>query len=339
MWKQKNIFTGIFISLFVAAIVFIPRPISKTIFSPSWEGGFISFIHAFLCWLFSQWSFYSRKNTSLFLKSLLCGAFSIVISFIGFYIIYFFPEIFKNLHQFSLKKVLLFFIIRGIIVAAFTFFIIYLIFVSEESSRLKREAENIKKDHLEARLYALQQQISPHFLFNALSTLRNIAQDKTTKNYVVQFSNVFRYLLDANNSPLVFLKDEMVFTKSYLHILQERFENALNIHLDIPEKYNLYQLPPIAIQILIENAIKHNIVSLEEPLTISIFIDENNEMLVIENTLQLKISVEESTGTGLKNIQERYLLLSQKKIHIEQIKNKFIVSIPLLKSSYENINN
>ncbi len=116
-----------------------------------------------------------------------------------------------------------------------------------------------------------------------------------------------------------------------MHILHERFEDALKVDLDIPAAYLSYKLPPICLQILIENAIKHNIVAQDSPLEIQIFC-QDKEMLVVKNTLQSKSSVEESTGKGLTNIRERYLLLLGKNIEIEVTENYFKVSIPLIKN-------
>ncbi|MEA5139247.1 sensor histidine kinase [Arcicella rigui] len=331
MWKSKNIIAGISISIFIGALVFLPKPNAPLDYFPSWANFAISFLHVILIWLFVQWLVYQKHSQSLYTKVLISIGSSVGVSIIGFFLILSFPAYFPILLQYPVNKVSVFILIRAVLVAGFIMVITYIIYITEEKYKLKEEAEQIKKEQIEARLIALQQQLSPHFLFNALNTLHSIASDKATKNYVVQFSNVFRYLLDTNQASLVSLEEELNFTKSYLHILHERFEDALKVDLDIPAAYLSYKLPPICLQILIENAIKHNIVAQDSPLEIQIFC-QDKEMLVVKNTLQSKSSVEESTGKGLTNIRERYLLLLGKNIEIEVTENYFKVSIPLIKN-------
>ncbi|MCF3107746.1 histidine kinase [Niabella sp. CC-SYL272] len=230
-----------------------------------------------------------------------------------------------------------FLLARGILFSLFLFFISYILYISDQSQKLRQQAEDAKRDQLEARLYALQQQINPHFLFNALNTLLHIAQDQETKKYVLNFSEVFRYQLNKNDKPLATLREELDFTNAYLHILQERFEGALLVQIEIDETYLSSQLPPLTIQLLIENAVKHNIVDVENPLKIEIYVENEGGLLVVQNQLQLKSSVERGTGMGLKIIEDRYRLLAGKSICIENVDGYFRVSVHLLPnvSGYE----
>ncbi len=221
---------------------------------------------------------------------------------------------------------------RATMITEMVCFIVHNVNVVEDRRRKSIEIEQLKQENLEARLDLLKQQISPHFLFNSLSTLKTIATDSKTKNYIVQLSNVYRYLLNNNilqKDNLVPLSDELAFTKSYLYILTERFEDALQVDIEVSEELMQKRLPPLALQILIENATKHNAISIDEPLKIAIYTDKHH-FLVVENNLQLKHSVEDSLGLGIKNIQDRYKLLRNKEIIISETKTSFLVKLPLL---------
>ncbi len=223
-------------------------------------------------------------------------------------------------------------IFRSFVVTQMVCFIVYNLSLIEDRQRKEIEIEQLKQENLEARLELLKQQISPHFLFNSLSTLKTIVTDNKSKNFIVQLSNVYRYLLSNNilqKDNLVSLQEELAFTKSYLYILTERFEEALQISIEVDEKFMNKRLPPLALQILIENATKHNTISVEEPLKIAIYTEKDN-FLVVENNLQLKNSVEDSLGLGIKNIQDRYRLLKNKEIIISQTRTSFLVKLPLL---------
>lgn len=333
MKKQKNILAGIVISLLIASIVYIPRP-SSTGFLPSWQSALAAFLHALCNWFFTSWLIYKKKNINVFLKIFIAVFFSIFITMPVFLVIFVWPELtIKYItKEFLPQTISLFLIIRSILVSGFTFFVNYLLFISNEASQLKQDAERIKKEQLEAKLTVLQQQIDPHFLFNALNTLSSIASDKETKNYILQFSKVYRYILNAHNQSLVKLKDELNFTQAYLYILKERFENGLQIDINVNEKFYNYSMPPVSIQILAENAVKHNIVSTDLPLNIKIFIDEQKGNIIVENNRQPKISIENSTRLGLENLQKRYETICGLSIEICSIEHAFSVSLPILKN-------
>jgi two-component system LytT family sensor kinase len=219
---------------------------------------------------------------------------------------------------------------RAIFISVFTYILIYNIQTNIKFQKSKLENELLKQVHLRAQLLSLQQQISPHFLFNSLSTLKTIAPDQKTKTYIVQLANVYRYLLNFNENHLASVKDELAFMQSYLYILQERFEAALQISIDIPNHYLTYFIPPLSLQLLVENAVKHNISSPERPLYIRIYNSSVADALIIENSYQPKQSVEESTGKGLKNIEDRYQLLANEQIGVFKGDDLFTVVLPLL---------
>jgi two-component system LytT family sensor kinase len=229
-----------------------------------------------------------------------------------------------------------FLVLRSVAISAFTYFVVYYQQANTQLQQSRLENEYLKQDQLKAQLFSLQTQLSPHFLFNSLSTLKTIAPDAGTKTYVMQLANVYRYLLSFHESQQITVRDELAFTRSYLYILQERYEAALQVSIEIAEEFLDHFLPPVTLQILIENALKHNIVSMEQPLRLRIFTGEDGDEVVsgatltIENSYQPRLSVEERVGTGLQNINDRYRLLSGQGVVVRQDGSNFGVVLPLL---------
>ena len=215
----------------------------------------------------------------------------------------------------------------------------YFIFSNRYSSAALKiariEKGLLEQAHLRAQLISLQQQISPHFLFNSLSTLKTMVSDPAAKNYIVHLAGVYRYVLSFNDQYMTKLEEELKFISSYLHILEERFGSMLKVNMDIQQQHRDLYLPSLSLQLLIENAIKHNVCSAERPLYISITTTDS-PALTVENNFQPKRSRVGRPGMGLKNIIERYKLLVDKSVDVANDNEKFTVTIPLLKheSSY-----
>lgn len=194
------------------------------------------------------------------------------------------------------------------------------------------EVEKYKTESAQAQLQNLKDQINPHFLFNNLSVLSSLVyknQDKAV-DFINQLSKVYRYLLDSKNNELVTLEDEMTFLKSYIYLLSIRFEDSLKFDILIDDALNQKVLPPMTLQMLVENAIKHNEVSNAMPLMISI--KSNQQTICVSNPLQKRTNVEASSKTGLQNIQARYSFMTDEKVVIEEMNNSFSVTIPLLQN-------
>lgn len=192
------------------------------------------------------------------------------------------------------------------------------------------EYEKLQHLHTKSQLESIKNQINPHFLFNSLSVLNSLIQNdkQLATKFVTQLSKTLRYSLEHEDEDLVFLKDELKFTESYMFLMKIRFGENLNLNINIGESFKTCFLPPMALQTLLENAIKHNKVSESEPL--SIFIFEENKKLVIENTLQKRNSIlTESNGTGLKNLSKRVQMISGRELEILEKKHTFTVKIPL----------
>jgi two-component system, LytTR family, sensor kinase len=194
------------------------------------------------------------------------------------------------------------------------------------------EKELLKRESLSAQLNALRTQVNPHFLFNNLNTLCSLIPENPSHavNFVQELSKVYRHILEVKNEKTISLQDELDVLNAYTFLLKTRFDKNLSIDVDIPSTKMNLKIVPLSLQILMENAIKHNIVSEEKPLSIKLFAENGN--LVITNNLQIKNQINESTGIGLENIRNRYKLISEKKVIVTESKNSFTVSIPLIEN-------
>ena len=202
-----------------------------------------------------------------------------------------------------------------------------------------REEEQSKQIIVQAQLDALRNQAQPHFFFNTLNTLRDIIDQNTkedAKEFVDKLSDVYRFILDSGNVNLTALKNELKFAKAYIHIQSERFGDNLKVHWDISEAATEKMVVPMSIQLLLENAIKHNVVSKAKPLVVTVT-DKGGNVVVL-NKIQPKSTQLPSTKVGLKNIEKRYTLISNQSVKIENDGEIFKVSLPLLNLSDKKIN-
>jgi len=191
--------------------------------------------------------------------------------------------------------------------------------------------KKMEQENIHSKIEILKSEVNPHFLFNSLNNLMSLIEENQSvaSNYVQELSNVYLYVLKSKEKELVELSDEIGFAKSYSFLLFKRFGNNLIFNLNIDETYHKYYVPPLCMELLIENAVKHNIVTASNPLTLDIFVE--NDSLVFKNNLQLKNIAEPSTKIGLQNIEKRYGYLSDKKVEIIKNKRYFIVKLPLIK--------
>lgn len=204
------------------------------------------------------------------------------------------------------------------------------IYFMNELKKSVEEKEKLKRESLTAQLYALKTQVNPHFLFNNLNTLTALIPDTPDQaiEFVQQMSKVYRHILEVQDEETIPLKDELDVMKAYGFLLKTRFGNNLDIEIDVPEDKMNQRIVPLSLQLLMENAIKHNIVSSAKPLIIKVFAE--NGSLVVSNNLQVKNQLIESTGIGLDNIRNRYKLLSDDEVIVKENGESFTVSIPLI---------
>lgn len=201
------------------------------------------------------------------------------------------------------------------------------------------EEEQAKQLIVQAQLDALRNQAQPHFFFNTLNTLRDIIDQNSkeeAKDFVDKISDVYRFILESGNEDLISLRDELKFSKSYIHIQQERFGDNLNVNWEISDTALNTLIVPMSLQLLLENAIKHNVISKSKPLQVNVKTTDGD--LIVENKIQPKSSQLPSTKVGLKNIQKRYHLISNRTPVIHNDGNQFVVSIPLLDQSKQQKN-
>ena len=198
--------------------------------------------------------------------------------------------------------------------------------------RTWRESNDLRNENLQSQFNALKSQVNPHFLFNNLNTLSGLIAENpaAATEFVQKLANVYRYVLQSMDKRLVELETELNFLDAYIYILKMRFEQGLTVDIDIPPEVVHYAIAPLTLQILLENAVKHNIISAEHPLQVTIAY-QNDCSLIVKNNIQKKIAREStSTNVGLQNIYRRYRFLEKRQICIEETSAEFLVRIPLI---------
>jgi two-component system LytT family sensor kinase len=224
-------------------------------------------------------------------------------------------------------------VIISAVVSLFTLIFVLIdlgIYLLEQWRKSATEAERFKQENLEFRFDRLKNQVNPHFLFNSLNTLASLvySDPETASSFIRQMAKVYRYVLENRDKEMITLTEELNFLEAYLFLVKIRFEDGIRFEMEVsPESQNRC-IPPMTLQLLIENALKHNIVSLSKPLTVRI--KTSRDKLLVSNNLQPKLSPEPSTKTGLENIKSRYAFLTQQPIKIEKTETLFSVEIPLL---------
>lgn len=192
------------------------------------------------------------------------------------------------------------------------------------------KSEKLEKENSQIRYETLKNQLNPHFLFNSLNVLSSLIKKDSDKaqDFVDEFSSVYRYTLDVIDRPVIDLREELDFAKSFLFLQKIRFENAVDMEINVDASILEYLVPPLAVQTLLENAFKHNKASVDSPLRIIIYNEEN--ILVVSNNLQPKIKGADSKGIGLNNLRKRYELLGEKLPQFSVTEKEYIAKIPLI---------
>lgn len=205
------------------------------------------------------------------------------------------------------------------------------IFLYARWRRTMIETEQLKREHIQSQLEGLKSQVNPHFLFNSLNTLVYIIPEDPDKaiKFVQKLSKVYRYVLEIRDKKLISLSEELGFLNAYTFLLKERFGESLHIELEITPGMEETKIVPLSLQILFENAIKHNIISSQKPLTIRVG-TEGDGRLIVQNNLQVKRQRMPSTKVGLENIKSRYAFFSNERVIVESTPTFFTVSLPLL---------
>ena len=219
-----------------------------------------------------------------------------------------------------------------------TFFVtlsIYAISFYKAYQENKVKEQKIIAGTASAKYESLKNQIDPHFLFNSLNVLSSLIEEnpENAQRFTTSLSKIYRYVLEQKDKDLVSVEEELSFAKTYMNLLKMRFENSLTYEIISDEIASTlamteFKVVPLSLQLLLENTVKHNVVSEKKPLHIKIYIENN--YLIIENNLQKKEVLQDRKGVGLQNIVDRYNLISKKKMIVEQTEKTFIVKLPIL---------
>lgn len=214
----------------------------------------------------------------------------------------------------------------SLLIIAYEIIILYV----KNSIRSAREKEAIQKELAAAKLESLKNQVNPHFLFNSFSVLSSLVEDdsKQAIKFIAKLSDMYRYILENDEKGVVTLQEELEFLDSYIFLLQMRHQSAIKVEKDISLDNLDLMVPPMSIQILVENAVKHNSFSIDDPLHISIK-NEGNKAIVVENEKRKKESLSSSTKIGLKNLSNRLILSAGRALEITDNEESFKVRLPL----------
>ncbi len=204
------------------------------------------------------------------------------------------------------------------------------IYFGNELRKSVEEKELFRRETLNAQINALKTQVNPHFLFNNLNTLSALIPENPGQaiDFVQQLSKIYRHILEVRDEESIPVQEELEVLEAYAFLLQTRFGSNLDIEIDVPAEKLHKRIVPLSLQLLMENAIKHNILSKDRPLHVRVF--SENGSLVVSNNLQKKNQLTESTGIGLDNIRNRYKLLGNKEVKVTVSESSFNVSIPLI---------
>jgi len=222
--------------------------------------------------------------------------------------------------------------VRYILILILALSFAYLMILLDKYRQAGLKNIRLQEEKTKAELTALKDQLSPHFFFNALNSLSALIrknQQKESLDFVENLSDIYRYTLDKGSQDFVTVQEELEFLTSYFQLVSKRFGNALRIDINLPKEITDYQIPTMALQILIENVIKHNQLSENKPVKVQIHSEES--ILVVKNNCRPK-EVSDSNGLGLANLNKRCQMLIGQGILIQQKEDDFIVKLPMLKS-------
>ena len=196
-----------------------------------------------------------------------------------------------------------------------------------------QRSESLAKENIRSQFEALKNQLDPHFLFNSMNTLAALIDEhnEPAQKYLEQLSDVYRYVLVSQQKETVPLHEELAFVESYIYLNKTRFRDNVIVENELPASAMQQPVPPLSLQLLVENAIKHNVVSKDKPLTLRLSMDTHG-YITVENNIQKKNILEKSTKTGLQNMINRYALLTTEKVEVLQTSDVFSVKIPPLVS-------
>lgn len=218
----------------------------------------------------------------------------------------------------------------SLLIAVIISIIFYVAWYFKYRQENKVKEQKIIAGTASAKFDALKNQLDPHFLFNSLNVLNSLIEEdpQQAQKFTTSLSKIYRYVLEQKNKDLVTVDEELVFAKTYIRLLKMRFEDSIVFEIPDAAGNPEFKIVPLSLQLLLENVVKHNIVTSSRPLKIKVY--EEGGMLCIANNLQQKQVVKKSSGVGLRNIQQRYNILSDREVVISRTGTEFIVKLPML---------
>jgi two-component system, LytTR family, sensor kinase len=213
--------------------------------------------------------------------------------------------------------------------SAFFFYIIW-------RKAIERE-QLLREENLKYKYRNLKSQVNPHFLFNSLNTLSELVyvDAKTADNYIQKLSGIYRYILENEDTDLIPLKKEIEFIQQYFDLQKARDNDKILLQIDVQNEEE-FQIIPVSLQLLVENALKHNAMSREQPLIVKI--TKTDDYMIVSNTIQRKNTIEDTTRTGLSNLRERVKLIMDRELIVHEDAQQFIVKLPITRIQNDSIN-
>ena len=210
------------------------------------------------------------------------------------------------------------------------FFIGRILRLQADKQESRIENEHLKQESLQNELMALKNQIDPHFLFNSLNSLTSLIRDnEEATKFVKKLSHMYRYILQSGESDLISVKEELKFLESYTYLIRTRYRDRFSIDIKIENEFLVERIPPLALQLLVENAVKHNEISEANPLSVNIFSKQGS--IYVENAIRPRSTLAEGTKNGLLNLKKRYSLLRKQELTVRTENGIFSVELPLNK--------
>lgn len=339
---MKPVIKKILLTFSIGCAVFIVGHLLSDNFQfDSWNDFLIDFsfyqLYAFVLGYSNMYFFdsmerfkWKKKNT---LKRVIVGSVgSVIITLIGLFLLRLFTYFVfggTSVEEFMQRERFKYYYF-GLWITLVIIAVFHIIYFYNRYQQNKLKEQKVIAGTASAKFDALKNQLDPHFLFNSLNVLTSLIDEnpENAQKFTTSLSKVYRYVLEQKNKELVTVDEELKFAKTYMSLLKMRFEDSIIFSMPELASNPESKVVPLSLQLLLENAVKHNSVTSNKPLKIRIFEDGN--YLVVENNLQPKQIVKKSSGVGLSNINQRYDLLTNKKVNISKEANRFAVAIPML---------
>ncbi len=336
----KTVFTGVIIGLVIAAIFIIVQVLGgrTLVFNQAFIQEILYYVLYSVVLSLLNGTYFDYLNHKVRWKKyarykMIIGATgSIVITMLGIFFVRIITKVGfegKDWNAFINDERAVFYVIALLITIVISIFF-HAVYFYREIQKNKVKEQKIIATTASAQFDALKNQLDPHFLFNSLNVLTSLIEEdpRQAQRFTTSLSKVYRYVLEQKNKELVTVEEELRFARTYVNLLKMRFEESIIFELPEQASNPEAKVVPLSLQLLLENAVKHNMVMPNKPLKITIYEEEGN--LVVQNNLQPKQVVKKSSGVGLRNIQQRYAILTHRNVIINKTPSEFSVRIPML---------